>query len=101
MIFKALKNKVIVRPIETGENKTAGGIHLPNTVEAESFLRGIVYSVGEDVKGIKVNDILAVHRNGGYDIMTNNQEIFKVLKEDEIFCKLTNIEDSTIYLDEN
>ena len=80
---QAVKDKVIVEIIEQ-DNKTAGGIIVPDSVEKDPQLYTRVISVGEEVKGIEVGDTVLCHRQGGMDIMMD-RKILKVLKIEEVY----------------
>ena len=70
------------------QDKTEGGIIVPDTAVSESFLRGEVISIGlEAGDDIEPGDIIACHNNGGQDMLTGGI-IYKCLKYDEIFCKI-------------
>lgn len=47
---RPLGDKVLVRRIEHGERKTAGGVIIPGTVKDEKAIEGEVIAVGEGVR---------------------------------------------------
>ena len=84
-MIKAINDKVVA--LMMTREKTTSGIIIPTTVqEPQAFCK--VLSVGEDVKTIKVDDIIVSHIRGGMDVVID-KEIIKVLKEDEIYGILT------------
>jgi chaperonin GroES len=82
-IIQAVKDKIIVK-IMKQEEKTEGGIIVPDSVVNEPQLYTEVISVGKDVDEINIGDTVLCHRNGGMDIVVKNQ-IYKVLKDDEVY----------------
>lgn len=84
-MIDAIKDKVV--GIMMKRDKTASGIIIPNVVqEPQAFCK--VISVGEDVTAVKVDDMIVCHIRGGMDVVID-KEIVKVLKEEEIYGKLT------------
>ena len=70
--------------------KTKSGLIIPDAVqEPQAFCR--VISVGEDVKNVEVGQIIVCHMRGGMDAVLD-QNIVKVLKNDEIYGELTDEE---------
>ena len=88
MKLEATNNHVIVKMLPKVD-KTEGGIIVPDTAVVESFLRGEVISIGPAAgDDIKVGDVIACHNNGGQDMLTSGI-IYKCLKYDEIYCKVS------------
>ena len=82
--IQALNDHVIVEVLEPIESTSEGGIVLPGTVIMEPQKYGQVVSVGEDIKDIKIGDIVAFAKFGGQDIILN-RVVIKVLKKPEIY----------------
>jgi len=87
--IKPLFDNVLIKPLEA-EQKTAGGILLPDTVK-EKPQTGIVMAVGKgkkDSKGraipmvVKVGDKVMYKKWGGNEIKVNNEEWTLVGQED-------------------
>ena len=70
-------------------DKTESGLIIPDTARPlESFCRGIVISVGQDVQSdITPGVMLAFAEFGGQDMMYKSK-IYKVLKYGEVYCVL-------------
>ena len=47
MRLKPVNDKIVVKPIENKEEKTSGGIILPDTVQDGTLLEGKVVAIGE------------------------------------------------------
>jgi co-chaperonin GroES (HSP10) len=84
-MIQAINDKVVAVMLK--REKTKSGLIIPDAVqEPQAFCR--VLSVGEDVKNIKVGQIIVCHLRGGMDAILD-QNIIKVLKNDEIYGVLT------------
>jgi chaperonin GroES len=91
---RPLDDRVVVEPLEA-EEKTAGGILLPDTAK-EKPQRGKVLAVGpgkanDDGKrtpiGVAVGDTVLYGRYAGNDIEIGDKEI-KIMRESDILAKL-------------
>ena len=82
-LIQAVKDKVIVEVMKQ-EEKTSGGIIVPDNVQKDPQLFTKVISVGADVKEINVGDNVLCHRSGGMDIVVD-RTIYKVLKDEEVY----------------
>ena len=92
--IRPLDDRVVVQPIEA-EEKTAGGIVLPDTAK-EKPQRGTVLAVGpgkllESGKrselSVNVGDEVIYGKYGGSDIEINGDE-YKILRESDILAKV-------------
>lgn len=91
-MIDAIKDKVVGTMLK--REKTASGLILPDSSQdPQAFVK--VTSVGEDVTGVKVGDIVVSHIRGGMDVVLD-KTIIKVLKNDEIYGVLT--DEATIAL---
>ena len=90
MKLKPLEDRVVVKPQEA-EEKTAGGIVLPDAAK-EKPLMGKVVAVGEGKQldngkrakmSVKKNDIVLFGKYGGSDVEVDGTE-YKILRESEI-----------------
>ena len=90
--FKPLGDRVLIKRIEQEEEKTSGGIYIPDTAK-EKPQRGEVIAVGpgrmtEDGKtlpmNVKIGDEVLFGKYGGYDIKLDGEE-YLIIKEDEIY----------------
>lgn len=80
---KAVNDKVVVELLQE-DDKTTGGIIIPETAEKEPQGYGRVLSVGEDIKTIKKGDILLFAKHGGQAMMIERR-ILKVLAYGELY----------------
>lgn len=89
MNLKPLYDRVIVKP-DVEEDKTKGGILIPDTASKEKPQTGEVISVGEgltDDKPLKVKkgDRVLFGKYGGNDVTIDDIE-YKILKENDILA---------------
>ena len=91
VIFKPLGNRIVIEPLETGEQKSPGGIYIPDTAK-EKPQEGTVVAVGpgrmtDDGKRIplevSVGDIVVYSKFSGTEY-TEGQTEYLVLREDDI-----------------
>jgi chaperonin GroES len=92
MALRPLRDKVVVKPGE-GEDKTAGGILLPDTAKKKPQ-EGKVVAVGAGrllddgtVKplAVKVGDTVVYSKYGGTEVTLEGQD-YVILDEDQIFA---------------
>ncbi len=92
--IRPLDDRVVVEPIEA-EEKTAGGIVLPDTAK-EKPQRGVVVAVGpgklldsgeRGELSVSVGDEVIYGKYGGSDIEINGEEV-KILRESDILAKV-------------
>jgi chaperonin GroES len=95
MKIRPLDDRVVIEPVE-GEEKTAGGILLPDTAR-EKPQRGKIVAMGpgkqlEDgsraALAVSVGDIVIYGRYAGSDIKLDGEE-FKIMRESDILAKVT------------
>jgi chaperonin GroES len=95
MRLKPVNDKIVVKPIENKEEKTSGGIILPDTVQDGKLLEGKVIAASEGMYSaqgtmiplvvsegdtILYNKHAQVHEHGEFVIMSVN-EILSIVKE--------------------
>ena len=94
MTLKPLDDRVVVEPV-AAEEKTAGGIVLPDTAK-EKPQRGKVVSVGpgklldsgsRGALAVAVGDEVIFGKYSGSDIEIDGQEV-KILRESDILAKV-------------
>lgn len=92
--LRPLDDRVVVQPIEA-EEKTAGGIVLPDTAK-EKPQRGTVLAVGpgrlldngqRGQLSVSIGDEVIYGKYGGSDIKVNGEEV-KILRESDILAKV-------------
>ncbi len=92
MPVKPLGDRVLIQRLEEEEEKTAGGIYIPDTAK-EKPQRGKVVAVGpgrmnEDGKllpmNVKEGDLVLFGKYSGSDIKIDGVE-YMIIKEDEIY----------------
>ncbi len=91
--IKPLYDRVVVRPVEEGEEKTPSGIIIPDTAK-EKPTEGEVVAVGEgrlSEKGeliplkVKVGDRVIYSKYAGNEIVLNGEDLI-ILREDDILA---------------
>ena len=94
MAIRPLDDRVVVKPLEA-EEKTAGGILLPDTAK-EKPQRATVMAVGEGrltdkgeriAPALKVGDHVLYGKYSGTEIKWNGEEL-KILRESEVLAVL-------------
>ena len=92
--LRPLDDRVVVEPLES-EEKTAGGIVLPDTAK-EKPQRGTVVAVGpgrlldngeRGELSVQIGDEVIYGKYGGTDIKINGDEV-KILRESDILAKV-------------
>ena len=92
--LKPLEDRIVVQPVEA-EEKTAGGLFLPDTAK-EKPQRGTVIAVGPGKTldsgsraemSVAVGDEVIYGKYSGSDIEVDGQEI-KILRESDVLAKV-------------
>lgn len=81
MKIRPLKDKVVIRYSEEQEEKTAGGIYVPD-VAKEKPQKGTVEAVGSEVKEVKAGNQVLFDKYSGSKIKIDNVEYLIVKEED-------------------
>ena len=81
MKIKPLKDRVVIRYSEEQEEKTAGGIYVPD-VAKEKPQKGTVDAVGSEVKEVKPGNQVLFDKYSGSKIKIDNVEYLIVKEED-------------------
>ena len=84
MKIKPLGKRVVVKPWKE-EEKTEGGIYLPETASKEKPQQGKVIAVGADFKELKKGDRVIFAKYGGTEIKIEEDE-YLVLGEDDVLA---------------
>ncbi len=80
MKFKPLKDRVFVKFSEESE-KTAGGLYIPDTAK-EKPQKGVVESVGSEVKDVKAGNTILFDKYSGSKIKMDDEEYLIIREED-------------------
>ena len=92
--LKPLDDRIVVHPLEA-EEKTAGGLYLPDTAK-EKPQRGTVIAVGpgklldsgsRGAMSVAVGDEVIYGKYSGSDIEVDGQEI-KIIRETDVLAKV-------------
>ncbi len=92
--LKPLEDRIVVQPVEA-EEKTAGGLFLPDTAK-EKPQRGTVIAIGPGKTldsgsraemSVAVGDEVIYGKYSGSDIEVDGQEI-KILRESDVLAKV-------------
>ena len=92
MALKPLSDRIIVQAVEA-EEKTAGGILLPDTAK-EKPQQGKVIAVGPgklldngklSTMDVKVNDVVYYQKYGGTDVKIGSDE-YIILRQDDVLA---------------
>jgi chaperonin GroES len=95
LTLKPLDDRVVVEPLEA-EEKTAGGILLPDTAKQKPQ-QGKVVAVGpgktnddgnRSTVGVKIGDTVLYGKYAGSDVEVNGKELM-ILRETDILAKLS------------
>ena len=84
MKIKPLGERIVVKPLEQ-EEKTEGGIYLPDTASKDKPQQGEVIAVGPDFKGVKKGDKVIFAKYGGTEIKIGEEE-YLVLGADDVLA---------------
>jgi len=87
VMIKAIGDKIIVEQMRRVETK--GGIIIPDSAgEPQGY--GLVKSIGDEVKNIKIGDVLVFHPRAGMDMLLY-KKILKTLKYEEVYGSLVSM----------
>lgn len=86
MNIKPLGERIVVRPSKQ-EDKTKGGLYLPETADKDKSQQGEVVAVGSDFKNVKNGDTVIFAKYGGTDIKIENED-YLVLGKDDVLATL-------------
>ena len=87
MIFEPLGNRVLILRNEI-KKESAGGIVLPGKVAEKDESRGRVLGVGDEVKYLKVGDLVIFGAFTGINISTDGKH-YVIMEEKEIVARYT------------
>lgn len=81
MNIRPLGKRIVVKP-QKQEEKTQGGIYLPDTASKEKPQKGEVIAVGPDFKGVKKGDIVIFAKYSGAEVKIEGEEYIVLGKDD-------------------
>lgn len=84
MRIKPLGERIVVKPLRE-EEKTEGGVYLPETASKDKPQRGEVIAVGPDFKGVKKGECVIFPKYGGTEVKLENEE-YLVLEKDDVLA---------------
>lgn len=84
MRIKPLGERIVVKPLRE-EEKTEGGIYLPETASKDKPQRGEVIAVGPDFKGVKKGECVIFPKYEGTEVKLENEE-YLVLEKDDVLA---------------
>ena len=84
MKIKPLGERIVVRPLKQ-EEKTEGGIYLPDTASKDKPQQGEVIAVGPDFKGVKKGDKGIFAKYSGAEIKIEEEE-YLILGVDDVLA---------------
>lgn len=82
MKMKPLGKRIVVKALKQ-EQKTEGGIYLPETASKEKPQQGEVTAVGDEFKEVKIGDKVVFAKYGGTEIKLEGED-YLVLGEDDV-----------------
>ena len=86
--MKAIGNNLIVKPYKAGVTKTKGGLFLAEKQREDiRYTEGSVVSVGNEVTGIKNNDVIYFDKNNSHQIEIK-KDIYTVVNMNNVVVVL-------------
>lgn len=84
MNIQPLFDKVLIKPQKV-EEKTAGGIYIPDTAKQDKPQIGEIIAIGKDVKDVKIGQNIVFAKYGPTEI-TLESEDYLIVKEEDILA---------------
>ncbi|MFC1746454.1 co-chaperone GroES [Candidatus Riflebacteria bacterium] len=93
--LRPLADRIIIEPRKE-EEKTSGGVYLPDTMNKEKPMRGTVVAVGKGRSGdegkkvpmeVKVNDEVIYSKYAGTEVKIEEND-YLIIKEDDVLAIL-------------
>ena len=86
--MKAIGRNLIINKIKEGTTKTKGGLLLAeNQREDIRYIKATVVSAGDEVAGVKTDDVIYFDRHAGHKIEVDNKS-YHVIKSGDIVVVL-------------
>ena len=87
--LRAINGNIVVRKIESEEDKNTS---LIIDLHDQTYMKGVVVSVGEDVEHVQVGDVVihtdAVRSLENVDPLKASNDEYYLITEDAIYCKV-------------
>jgi chaperonin GroES len=84
MNIQPLFDKVLIKPQKV-EEKTAGGIYIPDTAKQDKPQIGEIIAIGKDVKDVKIGQNIVFAKYSPTEI-TLESEDYLIVKEEDILA---------------
>ncbi|MGP1507774.1 MAG: co-chaperone GroES [Sphaerochaeta sp.] len=84
MTIKPLGERVLVR-MDKAEEKTAGGIYIPQTAQQEKTQIAVVEAIGADVKTVKAGQKILHDKYAGTSVKMNDED-YLILKIEDVLA---------------
>ena len=86
--MKAIGRNLIIQKIQEGTTETEGGLFLAELHRDDiRYIKANIIDVGDEVVGIKKQDIIFYDKHAGHKIDINN-EIYHVIKSQDVVVVL-------------
>ena len=86
--MKAIGSNIIIKKTKEGTTKTKGGLLLAeNHRDDIRYVQATVHSVGDEIQGLKRNDIILYDRHAGHKIEVE-KEAYHVIKVQDVVVVL-------------
>ena len=86
--MKAIGRNLIIQKVEQGTTKTEGGLLLAELHKDDiRYIKASVVDIGEEIKGLKKNDLIFYDKYAGHKIEIEN-EIYHVIKVQDVVVVL-------------
>jgi co-chaperonin GroES (HSP10) len=82
--LQGVKDKIVVEMVKI-EQKTEGGLFIPEGFNQLPQSYGTVISLGKEVQEINEGDLIMFHQRAGMDTLIDNK-IYKVLMYSEVYA---------------
>ena len=81
--MKAVNHYIIIEPIKDGSKKVGGLILTDEVNEDNRYLKAKVISIGDNVEGIKEDDIIYYDKHAGHGIQ-HKDKFYGVIKQMDV-----------------
>ena len=86
--MKAIGKNIIIRKTKEGTTATKGGLLLAETHREDiRYIEAIVYSIGNEIQGLKKDDVILYDRHAGHKIEVD-KDMYYVIKGSDVVVVL-------------